>query len=191
MRRIWVLVLLLALLWAPVSAFTMPDDLAGADIEAVIADYMKENYLNERTFSCAYYNTVTGESFSYNEDHFMVAASTFKLPLNMYYYEMERDGLIESDAYIPRAGTTLDVAYRESLVHSNNEFSIGMLYHLGDFRTYKTLMKESYFTMDEDAIDPLYYMDNHYCVHMMMDALKYLYEHSEDFTEMLDYMKQA
>jgi len=120
-----------------------------------------------------------------------VAASTFKLPLNMYYYEMERDGEIASDAMIPEAGVTLDVAHRESLVNSNNEYSIGMLYHLGDFRTYKTRMREAYFTMPEEKIDYIYYVDNYYCTNMMMDALKYLYANSEDFGEMIGYMKEA
>ena len=77
-----------------------------------------------------------------------------------------------------------------SLVDSNNEVSIAMLYHLGSFRDYKEAMR-TYFTMTDDEIDPIYYADNYYCTRMMMDCLKYLYAHEDDFTEMLDYMKQA
>ena len=48
-----------------------------------------------------------------------------------------------------------------------------------------------YFTMPREEIDYIYWVDNHYCTNMMMDALKYLYENGETFTEMLEYMKEA
>lgn len=187
------LLCLLALVQAaavPAAAYDAPEDFTGQTLEEVITQFRQDNGLDTGNFSLSYYNTVTGESYAYNEDKFMVAASTFKLPLNMYYYEMERDGEIASDAYIAEAGVTLDVAHRESLVHSNNEYSIGMLYHLGVFSQYKKCMMK-YFTIDPDKIDAIYYADNYYCTHMMMDALKYLYDNSQDFGEMLDYMKQA
>lgn len=194
MRR-WLggLLCLLALVQAaaiPAAAYDAPEDFTGQTLEEIVNQFRQENGLDTGNFALSYYNTVTGESYDYNADKFMVAASTFKVPLNMYYYEMERDGDIASDAYIPEAGVTLDVAHRESLVRSNNECSIGMLYHLGVFSQYKKCMMK-YFTMDPDKIDAIYYADNYYCTHMMMDALKYLYENSGDFEEMLDYMKQA
>ena len=65
-----------------------------------------------------------------------------------------------------------------------------MLYRIGDFRTYKETMRR-YFTMTDDEIDPKYYQDNYYCTRMMMDALKYLYAHADEFPEMLDYMEQS
>ena len=182
MKRCLCLFLLILLLIVPVSA--------EESLEEIMADYMERNGLGTHNYSVSYYNTVTGESYAFNDKKFMVAASTFKLPLNMYYYEMERDGQIESDALIPEAGVRLDVAHKESLVNSNNEYSIGLLYHLGDFPTYKQCMRK-YFTMPDDEIDYIYYADNYYCTHMMMDALRYLYENRGDFPEMLDYMKQA
>ena len=163
---------------------------AGKTLEGLMAEFMQENYLNETNFSLCYYNTVTGEEYCYNETAFMIAASTYKLPLNLYYYELEAAGEITGDTYIPDAGTTLDNCHRMSLVDSNNEVSTAMLYHLGSFRDYKEAMRK-YFTMTDDEIDPDYYADNYYCTRMMMDCLKYLYAHEDDFSEMLDYMKQA
>ena len=191
MRKYVILLLVFLLLCGQTAAIEPIQEEKGQDLDAVLADFMAKNGLHEGNFSLSYYNTVTEEAYSFNDMAFMVAASTFKLPLNMYYYEMERDGKIASDAMIPEAGVTLDVAHWESLVHSNNEYSIGMLYHLGDFRTYKTLMREAYFTMPEEKIDYIYYVDNYYCTNMMMDALKYLYANSEDFGEMIGYMKEA
>ncbi len=171
-------------------AYTPPEDLGEKTLEQTVTEYRESRGLNENNFSLSYYNTVTGESYAYNDEAFMVAASTYKLPLNMYYYEMEQEGLIASDAYIPGAGCTLDVCHEQSLVWSNNEVSIGMLYHMGNFRTYKENMRK-FFTMTDEEIDSIYYADNHYCTRMMMDALKYLYLRQERFGPMLDYMKQA
>jgi len=173
-----------------VPAYEVPADFTGLELEQVMADYMAERGLNEDNYSVSYTNTVTGETYTFNDEKFMVAASTFKLPLNMYYYEMEQEGLIAPDAYISRAGTTLDNAHYESMVWSNNEMSIGMLYNLGEFRDYKELMRK-YFTMTDEEIDYVYYVDNYYCTRMMMDALKYLYEYRADFEELIGYMKQA
>ena len=190
MHRCILLLATLLVLTVFVPAYEIPADFTGLELEQVMADYMAERGLNENNYSVSYCNTVTGETYAFNDEKFMVAASTFKLPLNMYYYEMEQEGLIASDAYISRAGTTLDNAHSESLVWSNNEMSIGMLYNLGEFRDYKELMRK-YFTMTEEEIDDLYYVDNYYCTRMMMDALSYLYEYRADFSEMIGYMKQA
>lgn len=134
---------------------------AGKTLEGLMAEFMQENSLNETNFSLCYYNTVTGEEYCYNETAFMIAASTYKLPLNLYYYELEAAGEITGDTYIPDAGTTLDNCHRMSLVDSNNEVSTAMLYHLGSFRDYKEAMRK-YFTMTDDEIDPDYYADNYY-----------------------------
>lgn len=186
-------ILLLAVLLATtvfVPAYEIPEDFTGMDLEQVMADFMAANGLHEGNYSVSYYNTVTGESYAFNDETFMVAASTFKLPLNMYYYEMEQEGLIAPDAYISRVGAPLNEAHYQSLVWSNNEMSIGMLYNLGEFRDYKELMRK-YFTMTDEEIDYSYYVDNYYCTRMMMDALAYLYEYRADFDEMIGYMKQA
>lgn len=162
------------------------DDSLAARFEA----FREEYGLDETNFAVSYYDTVTGEEYNWNETTMMVAASTFKLPLNLYYYELQNEGAISGDTVITEGGATLDRCHYLSLVESNNELSIAMLYRIGDFRTYKETMRR-YFTMTDDEIDPKYYQDNYYCTRMMMDALKYLYAHADEFPEMLDYMRQA
>lgn len=144
--------------------------------------------LNEQNFSLCYYDTVTGEEYRYNDGCFMVAASTFKLPLNLYYYELEQSGQLSPDSLV--GGMRLADAHYQSLVWSNNDVSIAMLYNLGSFRTYKELMRK-YFTMEDSQITSAYYADNNYCTAMMLDALRYLYERRDQFDEMIGYMKQA
>lgn len=191
--RKWVLPVVFLLMLAmilPAAAYDVPTDFGKKSLEQVMETFMVENGLDENNFSVSYYNTATGESYAFNDKTMMVAASTFKLPLNMYYYELEQAGELEPDAVLDRVGVKLSLAHELSLVQSNNEVSIGMLYSLGDFRTYKALMRK-YFTLPDEEINYLYYADNYYCTHMMIDALKYLYENRENFGEMLGYMKQA
>ncbi len=154
-------------------------------------DAFRETYgLNEENFAVSYYDTVSGEEYNWNETTMLVAASTYKLPLNLYYYEMQNEGQISGDTVITEGGATLDRCHYLSLVESNNEVSIALLYRIGNFRTYKETMRR-YFTMTDDEIDPKYYQNNYYCTRMMMDTLKYLYANAEQFPEMLDYMKQS
>ena len=152
--------------------------------------FMVEKGLHQGNFSVCYYNTVTKEEYRFNDSAMMVAASTYKLPLNMYYYEMEARGEIASDAYIPRAGASLEYCHEMSLLHSDNPTSIGLLYNLGNFRTYKDKML-TYFGMTPEEVPSLYYADNYYSTAMMMGALKHLYDHQESLSQMMSYLKQA
>lgn len=188
--RLTALLCILVLLSTAALAYSTPQDIAKRDLDELMGEFMALNGLDETNFSMSYYNTVTGESYAFNDKAFMVAASTFKLPLNLYYYEMERDGLIASDAAIPRTDHLLNDCHRMSLVWSDNDVSIAMLYNLGTFREYKECMMK-YFTMPRSEIDYVYWVDNYYCTNMMMDALKYLFYNGEQFPEMLEYMKQA
>ena len=185
MKKLISALLAVLLLAAPVLAADEPDTLA-ARFDALRAEY----HLDETNFAVSYYNTVTGEEYNWNETAMLTAASTFKLPLNLYYYELQNEGKISGDTVLTEGGATLDRCHYLSLVESNNELSIAMLYRIGDFRTYKETMRR-YFTMTDDEIDPKYYQDNYYCTRMMMDALKYLYAHADEFPEMLDYMEQS
>lgn len=185
-RRLAALLLGLTLWTVPAAA--VETQAASEDLTALMDDFRAEYGLNEGNFSLCYYNTVTGEEYRYNDTKFMIAASTYKLPLNMHYYEMEAAGEISSAAMI--GATTLADAHYQSLVWSNNDVSIDMLYNLGNFRTYKNTMRQ-YFTMPEEEIDSIYYADNYYCTSMMLDTLKHLYEGGDKFDEMIGYMKQA
>ncbi len=189
-RLLALILTVLTMLAVPVMAYEPPTDFQNQTLEEIMTAFMEEKGLHKGNFSVSYYNTVTGESYAFNDTTMMVAASTFKLPLNMYYYEMEQAGEIASDAYISRGGMPLNKAHYESLVNSHNEVSLGMLYNLGNFRTYKEKMRK-YFTMTDEEIDASYYHDNYYCTRMMMDALKYLYDHADSFEEMIGYMKEA
>ena len=189
-RRGGALLLLASMLLALTTGVSAADAEPAEDtLEARVAQFMEENYLNEQNFSMSYYNTVTGESYAFEDTHMMVAASTYKLPLNLYYYQQELAGEIAPDALIAGVYRLSDCHY-QSLVWSNNEISEAMLYQIGSFQEYKQTMR-TFTDMTDDEIDPRYYSGNLYCTRMMMDALKYLYDHAADYEEMLSYMKEA
>jgi len=174
----------------PARAEENADRFAGKTLAQAVETFMAENGLDEQNFAVSYYDTVTGETYSFNETKMMTAASTFKLPLNLYYYELQAAGKLSGDDTLPGMHETLDECHEQSLVYSNNEISIAMLYNLGTFRTYKQLMRK-YFTMTDGEIGAGYYTDNKYCTRMMLDCLRYLWERQDDFPEMLDYLRQA
>ena len=70
--------MLCAALWTavPVSAYAAlaEETREPQTLDALIEAFMEENGLNENNFSVCYYNTVTGESYSFNENKMMDAA---------------------------------------------------------------------------------------------------------------------
>lgn len=158
------------------------------ELETLITDFRSEYGLNENNFSLCCRDMTTGVEYRFNDHAFFFAASTYKLPLNLYYYELEQEGTLSPSSTV--GGMSLSNAHYQSLVWSNNDVSQSMIYNLGNFRTYKEKMRK-YFTMKDEEIDSSYYTGNYYCTSMMLDALRYLYERREDFQEQLEYMKQA
>ncbi len=162
---------------------------ASEELEALMAEFRARYELDESSFALSYCDTVTGEEYNYNETAFMVAASTYKLPLNLYYYELEAAGELSPDTPVTEA-CTLAEAHMQSLLWSNNEVSHALIYRLGSFTAYKQAMRR-FFTMADEEISPLYYEDNYYCTRMMLDTLRVLWQKQEQFSEALDYLTQA
>lgn len=170
----------------PLRAQEDPDEEPTA--EALLASFLEENSLNEDNFSLCYYNTITCETVSFNETRLMAAASTYKLPLNIYYYDLEREGLLASDAWVGAA--YLDDAHLRSLVWSDNTVSEAMIYfYPGSFHAYKEALL-SICGVDEPD-DPAYYTQNVFSTEMMIGALRRVYEAPDIYAELLDYLKQA
>ena len=83
MRKCLILLVVLALLAGTALATEDGMDFTGMTAETVIRNFIAENGYDEKNFAISYYNTVTGESYAWNDTWFSIAASTYKLPLNM------------------------------------------------------------------------------------------------------------
>ncbi len=166
-----------------------PPDVSGKSVEELIDAFREEHNLDETNFELSYYNTVSGESYDYNETKLLYGASTYKLPLNLYYYDMQLAGEITGDTMITN-GSSLDEAHYQSLVYSNNELSYSLWRRIGDWPEYKMAMRK-YFTMTDDEIPQNYYYDHVFCTRMMMDTLKVVWDGQETYTELIDYLRIA
>lgn len=158
-------------------------------LDARVQQFVDEYDLDEDSFSLAYYNTASGESWQYNGDTYMFAASTYKLPLNMYYYLQENAGNIDPDEVIGMY--TLSQAHYLSIVQSDNLSSETLMYALGSYAQYKDLMFKTFGSQkyqEEGGIDPITYQDNDYPADFLMDVLHYLYNNQNQFQELLSYM---
>lgn len=154
-------------------------------IEEVLEQFCAENGLDETNFSVSCYITGTGELYSFGGDVFRTAASTYKLPLNMVYYDKERSGEISSTAYID--GYYLPTMHYETIVNSNNDMAISMLYHLGSFRTYRQIMTQFY----DQEYPATYYAGNNINSDYMLAVLWELYCNSGNYEELIENMKIA
>lgn len=190
MRRVLVILAVVALLIIGVEAYEVPTDFSAGTLEAYVEEFMQAYGLDETNFSISYYNTVTGESYAFNDTWFSISGSCYKLPLNMVFYEMQMAGEITGDTLINGTGRTLDEIHEQSLLNSNNELSEALMYYWGSHTAYKENLRR-YFTMTDEEIDPLYWQGNWFCTRMMMDCLQYLYANQEQFQEAIGYLKQA
>lgn len=169
----------------PVSTLALAYDFENQDLEGILAQFREEYGLTEHNFSMSCYVTGTQELVSFAGDTFRVAASTYKLPLNMVYYDMERSGEISSTAYI--SGYYLPTMHYETIVNSDNDMAIAMLYHLGSFRQYREIMTQ----YCDQEYPSAYYADNNINSDYMLAVLWTLYCNSGDYPELLENMKKA
>ena len=175
-----------AMVITPVQA---EDQVPFVSLDARVQQFVDEYDLDEDSFSLAYCNTVSGESWQYNGDTYMFAASTYKLPLNMYYYLQENAGNIDPNEAIGMY--TLSQAHYLSIVQSDNPSSETLMYALGSYDQYKDLMFETFGSQkyqEEGGIDPITYQDNDYPADFLMDVLQYLYHNQDQFQQLLSYM---
>lgn len=169
----------------PVQAHAAPPR---EELDERIAEIMHRYDLDETRLAYAYRPADSDDEVVYNEDALFQSASVYKLPLNMYYYELEAAGLIESDELVN--GYRLDICHEQSLVYSNNELSEGMINAMGGYRDFKESIA-AYSGADLEAVDGEYFWNSVFSAKMLLETLQYLYNDTELFSECIYYMKQA
>ena len=81
------------------EAYTAPD-VTGKTLEQLMDDFRAEHALTGDNFEISFYVPETGEQYDFNETKMLYGASTYKLPLNLYYYDMQLAGEITGDTMI-------------------------------------------------------------------------------------------
>ncbi len=178
---------LLALLILVLPAFAGGEDSVPSPDEFV-PEIMSDAYVSDTNYAVAFMSLYDGETWFHNEESYFEVASVYKLPLNMYYYELEASGELDEDSLV--AGMPLDVCHYNSLELSSNPVSEAMYERLGGYTAFKRLVLP-YTGYTEDELMPEYYNENAFTARMVLNILDYVWENQDTFSELIAHMLAA
>lgn len=165
----------------------------GKTWEEIIQDFLEEHRTYAEGVGLGYYNTVTGDEQYYNPDTYFVAASMFKVPLNMLYCEKVSSGEIDWNTNI--WGYSYEYLLEGTIIDSNNELAekLWRAYGVGKNVPYRYYREQiaPYMGEDPENVDPLYYKNNLFTARQMITCLRLLYDNPDRFPRLLDTMKRA
>lgn len=174
-------------------------------IKELIQNLQIENDLREYNFSFFYYNMESNSYYFYNENTYFIAASTIKMPIAMLYYDKIRNGEITLDdtiiytsncyeagagrtAYTYSVGSRVPISFllEQSIVNSDNTAINILINNLG-YKTCKTqISKYASIELPEEFLN-----SNIISAKYAYDIVNYLYGNMENYTELLEYLKQS
>lgn len=163
-------------------------DGAADALDAAVGALFEEYDLSERNFALGFRALSDGTEYWYNADKLFETASLYKLPLNMYFYELEAAGEMASDESI--YGVPLDYCHEQSLVYSNNELSQLMVDWIGSYRQFKDIAF-GYTGLDESERSFDYYASGGFTARMMVGMLQTLWDDPATFGQEIEYLKEA
>ena len=183
--RLLASLLIAALLLLPCSAYA---DGAQETLDDTIEELFERYRLTEKNFAIGFRALSDGTEYWYNADKLFETASLYKLPLNMYFYELEAAGELEPDGAV--YGIPLDLFHEQSLEHSNNELSQAMLDWIGSYREFKDIAF-GYTGLDDSLRDAEYYACGGFSARMMVGMLQTLWDDPDTFGEAIEHLKKA
>lgn len=163
-------------------------DGASDALDGALGELFEEYSLSEQSFALGFRALSDGTEYWYNADKLFETASLYKLPLNMYLYELEASGELEPDGDI--YGVPLPLFHEQSLEHSNNELSQLMLDWIGSYRDFKDIAF-GYTGLDDSLRDMEYYACGGFSARMMVEMLQTLYDDPDTFGGAIEHLKKA
>ena len=176
-----------------------------ASLDTFINKYLDDKKINKNKLAIYVYNFETKESFVLNENKEFIAASTYKLPLAMYYYEMISKNEISLNDLIASAsrdyeqgGATYNLPLggqlsvktllHRSIQDSDNTASKMLYRNIGGWVDYKKKILK-YTT--HDVTESYYTRLNTQTVQYLSDCLNYIYEHQDIYQTLIEDMRIA
>lgn len=177
-----------------------------ADLAALVNDFLAEQGVDTTQLGIVIEDFESGGSYSLNATTYFTAASTYKLPLAMIYYDKlatgalspedtlyydascyEEGGTIGYD-YQPGDAISLEALLHEMIVESDNTAAHILYENLGGWMAFKKdIAYYSAAPVSED--DSVYYSyENMFTADYMSDVLAYLYAHEENYGTLLEDM---
>lgn len=171
------------------------------DIEA----YFQENGIDHEKVAYCITDLEHNIKYSMNEKDEFIAASIYKLPLAMLYYDKGNEGEYTLDSTFTYSGymhedagvissdygigsqVPLSDLLNDLIIYSDNDAGHILYENLGGWKEYKEAM-----TKYTDSISENYYtMDNVTTANTMNDVVTYLYDHKEDYKGLIKNMEEA
>lgn len=171
------------------------------DIEA----YFQENGIDHEKVAYCITDLEHNIKYSMNEKDEFIAASIYKLPLAMLYYDKVNEGEYTLDSTFTYSGymhedagvissdygigsqVPLSDLLNDLIIYSDNDAGHILYENLGGWKEYKEAM-----TKYTDSIGENYYtMDNVTTANTMNDVVTYLYDHKEDYKGLIKNMEEA
>lgn len=171
------------------------------DIEA----YFQENGIDHEKVAYCITDLEHNIKYSMNEKDEFIAASIYKLPLAMLYYDKVNEGEYTLDSTFTYSGymhedagvissdygigsqVPLSDLLNDLIIYSDNDAGHILYENLGGWKEYKEAM-----TKYTDSISENYYtMDNVTTANTMNDVVTYLYDHKEDYKGLVKNMEEA
>ena len=171
------------------------------DIEA----YFQENGIDHEKVAYCITDLEHNIKYSMNEKDEFIAASIYKLPLAMLYYDKINEGEYTLDSTFTYSGymnegagvissnygigsqVPLSDILNDLIIYSDNDAGHILYENLGGWKEYKEAM-----TKYTNSISENYYtMDNVTTVNTMNDVVTYLYDHKEDYKVLIKNMEKA
>ncbi len=175
-------------------------------LQTYIDDYLIENNISSDSLQYCIEDLETHTRYSQNEYENVFAASIYKLPLAMIYYEKINTGEYTSDslftyeAFHYEAGGPIgsncsvgDQIALSKLLHdmilcSDNTAGHILFENLGGWVSFKEAISKYSSIAQEDYF---YSYDNVLNASFVSDVLSYLYKHSNDYTQLIADLKNA
>lgn len=171
------------------------------DIEA----YFQENGIDHEKVAYCITDLEHNIKYSMNEKDEFIAASIYKLPLAMLYYDKVNEGEYTLDSTFTYSGymhedagvissdygigsqVPLSDLLNDLIIYTDNDAGHILYENLGGWKEYKEAM-----TKYTDSISENYYtMDNVTTANTMNDVVTYLYDHKEDYKGLIKNMEEA
>lgn len=171
-----------------------------------INNYLNEQGIDQSKISIYVHSLTSNETYTLNPDTDFFAASVYKLPLAMIYYEKAYNGQIDlSDSlqYLEKhyeAGGPIPNTYKVNswipistllqhmIVDSDNTAAHILFENLGGWLSYREL-SAAYSQHELNA--SFYTYDNILTARYMNDVLDYLYEHQDIFSTLINDLYNA
>lgn len=171
-----------------------------------INQYLFDHEIDPAHISYFYYNTVTQEDISYEEQKIFQAASTVKVPLVMAYQDLIDEGkvnpedelLFDEKYYEPSYNDLIDdypigslvpisVCMDRAIQYSDNSANHILFNHYFSYsgEYFRNHLAKEY---SQQTLDRSFYLENQISAQMLKNVLIKLYEHSDKYARIIDNM---